>query len=48
MTEQVRTQLRLEAELYEKVREQAYRKRQSRNQFMAEGIRDKVSKEETA
>jgi predicted HicB family RNase H-like nuclease len=38
------TQLRLEAELYEAVREQAYERRQSRNQFMSEAIRDKVEK----
>ena len=38
------TQLRLPAELYEAVREQAHEKRQSRNQFMVEGIREKVGK----
>jgi predicted transcriptional regulator len=38
------TQLRLNAELYEGVRELAYERRQSRNQFMAEAIRKEVEK----
>ena len=38
------TQLRLQAELYEAVREYAYEKRQSRNQFMTEAIREKVER----
>jgi predicted HicB family RNase H-like nuclease len=39
------TQLRLPAPLYEAMREQAYARRQSRNQFMAEAIREKVEAE---
>ena|GEM_PF-3370966 len=39
------TQLRLPAELHEAVKEQAHEKRQSRNQFMVEGIKDKVANE---
>jgi predicted HicB family RNase H-like nuclease len=38
------TQLRLEAELYEAMREQAYERRQSRNRFITEAIQDKVEK----
>jgi predicted HicB family RNase H-like nuclease len=38
------TQLRIQAELYEAVREYAHERRQSRNQFMAEAIREKVEK----
>jgi metal-responsive CopG/Arc/MetJ family transcriptional regulator len=38
------TQIRLAADLYEAVREQAYEKRQSRNQFMSEAIREKIER----
>jgi predicted HicB family RNase H-like nuclease len=45
MDKPIRTQLRLPAPLYEAMREQAYARRQSRNQFMAEAIREKVEAE---
>ena len=46
MTEGIKiTQLRLPAKLHEAVKEQAHEKRQSQNQFMVEGIKDKVEKE---
>jgi predicted DNA-binding protein len=35
-TENVRTQLRIPAELYERIRERAHEERQSRNSFMCE------------
>ena len=45
MDKSIRTQLRLDKELHEKVRELSHEKRQSRNQFMVESIKDKVEKE---
>jgi predicted HicB family RNase H-like nuclease len=45
MDKPIRTQLRIPAPLYEAMREQAYARRQSRNQFMAEAIREKVEAE---
>jgi predicted transcriptional regulator len=40
----IRTQIRLEADLYESVREYAHEMRQSRNRFMEEAIREKVER----
>jgi predicted transcriptional regulator len=40
MHKSIRTQLRLQAELYEAVREYAYEMRQSRNRFMEEAKTD--------
>jgi len=45
MDKPIRTQLRLDKELHEKIRELSHEKRQSRNQFMVEGIKDKVANE---
>jgi hypothetical protein len=44
----VRTQLRIPAELYERIRERAHEKRQSRNQMMVDLMEEGLGKEQVA